>query len=263
MGVDAWLVINKVLVAKVLVAFDKIWWYYQNVVYKDTERGSEMRKVIVGALVMVIVGCSEVNNYVKVYNRGVAAYNNGDYTKAIAMFKLSLEKEREYVPPMIGLARCYLNFAKREMKSNDLSAAIKDLEEALYWINQAIEAGPGNLKAIQTKIDILKVRGKVESAIKTAEWSATVAGPNASTLIMLGETYESIEDYDNAEKSYKQAIAVESENAKPYVKLAQLYEKLGRLEDAFEYYLKAYNIDNYYPGLLMKISKLKVELKKQ
>lgn len=216
----------------------------------------------IAIFISVPLGCSELHNYPKLYNKGVEAYNNGDYTKAIAMFKLALAKEREFAPAMIGLARCYLNFAKEELEKKDLSAAIKDLEEALYWINQAIEAKPGDLKAIRTKIEILKTRGKVESAIRTAEWSATIAGPNASTLIMLAETYESIEDYKNAEEAYKQAGAVDPSNATAYVKLAQMYEKLGRIEEAYEYYLRAYERDNYYPGLLMKISTLKVKLKK-
>ncbi len=109
-------------------------------------------------ILMLIIGCSETTDPVKVYNRGARAYNRGDYVKAVGMFKLSLQNSREYSLPMIGLAKCYLHFAQNDIQQGNKIAALKDIEEAHYWIIQAINADPANEQALKTKEQILKFR---------------------------------------------------------------------------------------------------------
>ena len=123
-----------------------------------------MRKIIVSLIVLsiiVLAGCSETQDPVKVYNRGAQAYNNGDYIEAVGMFKLALQSYREYSLPMIGLAKCYLHFAQDDIQEGNKVAANKDIEEALYWINQAINADPANNDALETKQKILKFRSEL------------------------------------------------------------------------------------------------------
>jgi len=123
-----------------------------------------MRKIIVSLIVfsfIVLAGCSETQDPVKVYNRGAQAYNNGDYIEAVGMFKLALQSYREYSLPMIGLAKCHLHFAQDDIQQGNKVAANKDIEEALYWINQAINADPANQDALETKTKILKFRSEL------------------------------------------------------------------------------------------------------
>ncbi len=122
-----------------------------------------MRKIALSIMmgVVLLAGCSETQNPVKVYNRGTQAYNNGDYVEAVGMFKLALQSSREYSLPMIGLAKCYLHFAKEDIQQGNRIAARKDIEEAHYWIMQAIDADPANPQAINTKNDIIKLRNEL------------------------------------------------------------------------------------------------------
>ncbi len=123
-----------------------------------------MRKIYCSLMLCVLiglsllVGCSETQDPVKVYNRGARAYNNGDYIEAVSMFKLSLQNNREYSLPMIGLAKCYLHFARNDLQEGNKVAARKDIEEAFYWITQAINADPANQQAMDTKEQILRFR---------------------------------------------------------------------------------------------------------
>ncbi len=113
------------------------------------------------SVTVFVWGCSETQDPVKVYNRGARAYNNGDYVKAIGMFKLALQTHREYSLPMIGLAKCYLHFAREDLQQGNKVAARKDIEEAFYWITQAINADPANQVALETKQKILKFRSEL------------------------------------------------------------------------------------------------------
>jgi len=215
-------------------------------------------EVVVFFLGGLLCGCSWTEDPVKIYNRGVTYYNQGDYSSAMGMFKWSLEKRREYSAPMIGLARCHLALARDELARKENIGAFKDLENALYWTNQAIAIDPGNTEPYTTKIDILKVRGQVEQAIATARRATEQAGPSANTLIMLARTYGSLGDYDNAELALKQGLRISPQNVELTVELARLYDKLGRTDLALHYYEQAYRLDRHYPNLLMRIAQLRV-----
>ena len=209
----------------------------------------------------LVSGCSATNNPTKLYNMGVEQFNQGNYPKAMGMFKWALEKRREFSQPMIGLARCYLTLATKGLVKKDSTAALKDLEEALYWINQAVNADPGNTQAFKTKIAILKTRGQAELAVNAARWAARNAGPSASTLIMLAETYRELGDIDNAELALKQGLSVSENNIELLVELAKLYDQVGKYEMSLKYYNLAYEVDQYYPNLLRRIAQIEANLK--
>ena len=79
---------------------------------------------------------------------------------------------------------------------------------------------------------------------------------------MLAKTQLDLGDYDEAEIAYRQALAVAPDDINVQLQSAEFYEKIGKLDQALIHYENAYDLDNYYPNLLMKISRLRVKLQK-
>lgn len=219
---------------------------------------SHVLLIMVSVAACLAGGCSEIRDPVKLYNMGVDAYNAKKYSEAMSMFKWSQELHREFSPPMIGLARCHLVLAEQELARSSQLSAFRDLQDALYWSNQAINADPGNLDGFRTKIAVLKAMGRAESAIQTAEWAAKNVGPSAKTMLMLARTYLDLKEQDQAEEALKRGLGIWPEDTELTLELAKLYDKTGRLKQALAYYEQLYRLDpTYDPELLMRIAELK------
>jgi tetratricopeptide (TPR) repeat protein len=188
-------------------------------------------------------GCARHYKGTDIYNRGYAEYASGDTTKAIGYYKWALEIRKEYPAPMLGLAQCYLEEAKKNIRLNNTGAAMQDLEEALYWCNLALDADPGNAEVTQTRIKVLSVRGEAENAIKTAKWGARVQGQTSQSLILMARTYIEVGSYDEAETAIKQAIAVDPNNVQAHILAGKFYDKIGKSDKALYHYEEAFRLD--------------------
>lgn len=195
----------------------------------------------------LLSGCSRKYDPVETYNRGYAEYVGGNCTRAIGYYKWALEIKKEYSAPMIGLARCYLEMAIKNFADNNPGAAMHDLEEALYWSNLAVDADPGNPQVTQVRVEILKLRGEIEAAVRTAQWGTKVQGPNAKSLLLMAKTYVDVGAYDEAQVAIRQAIAVDPYNVDVRTQAAKFYEKLGKPELAREQYEEIYRLDQANP----------------
>ncbi len=201
----------------------------------------------------LLSGCSRTYDPVETYNRGYAEYISGNCTRAIGYYKWALEIKKEYSAPMIGLARCYLEMAIKNFEENNPGAAMHDLEEALYWSNLAVDADPGNPQVTQVRVEILKMRGEIEAAVRTAQWGAKVQGPNAQSLLLMAKTYMEVGAYDEAQVTIRQAIAVDPYNVDVRTQAAKFYEKIGKPDLAREQYEEIYQMDQANPDVLDKL----------
>jgi tetratricopeptide (TPR) repeat protein len=201
----------------------------------------------------LLTGCSRKYDPVETYNRGYAEYVSGNSTRAIGYYKWALELKKEYPAPMIGLARCYHEMAMKNFADGNPGAALQDLEEALYWANLAIDAAPGNAQATQVRVEIMKLRGDVEAAVRTAQWGTRVQGPNAKSLLLMAKTYMDVGAYDEAQVSIRQAIAVDPYNVEVRKEAAGFYEKLGKPDLAREQYEEIYRLDQANQNAQKKI----------
>jgi tetratricopeptide (TPR) repeat protein len=197
--------------------------------------------------VALLSGCSRKYDPVETYNRGYAEYVGGNCTRAIGYYKWALELKKEYPAPMIGLARCYLEMAIKNFADKNPGAAMHDLEEALYWSNLAVDADQGNPQVTQVRVEILKLRGEIEAAVRTAQWGTKVQGPNAKSLLLMAKTYMDVGAYDEAQVSIRQAIAVDPYNIDVRTQAAKFYEKLGKPDLAREQYEEIYRLDQANP----------------
>jgi tetratricopeptide (TPR) repeat protein len=217
-------------------------------------------KLVTAALLIAIVasGCVLQRKYnaKDLYERGMTEFYAGNYTEAAGDFKWALEIKREYAGPMIGLAQCHLYFARENFAKKNTGAAIWHLEEALFQINKALDADPGNPKVTEVRVEILKLKGEFEQTFKTAAWGVKVQGPNPFSLLLSAKTYADAGAYDEAEVAYKQAIAVAPNNPDVRVKAAQFYEKIGKRDLALQQYEEAYRLNPSDPDVQIKITQL-------
>jgi tetratricopeptide (TPR) repeat protein len=204
-----------------------------------------MKILIFGLIAMLsgLGGCARHYKASDIYNRGYAEYMSGDTTKAIGYYKWALEIKKEYAPAMLGLAQCYLEEAKKNLREENTGASMHDLEEALYWCNLATDADPGNAEVTQTRVKILSMRGEVEDAIKTAKWGTRVQGQTSQSLILMARTYIEVGSYDEAEIAIKQAIAVDPNNVQAHILAGKFYEKIGKSDKALYHYEEAFRLD--------------------
>ncbi|NLX07145.1 MAG: tetratricopeptide repeat protein [Phycisphaerae bacterium] len=214
--------------------------------------------VVACILLGLLAGCEGTTDPISIYNTGLEQYEVGEYDRAIGMFKWSLEEGgREFKPALLALAKTHLALARRSFQQREFLAAYKDLETALNWANQAINADPGNPETFRVKVAILKMRGEVEGVLVTARRAAELVGPSPSTVIMLARTYREQGDYDNAVITLKQGLSVSPDNVELNVELARLYDTIGRGSLALEHYERAYRLAPDYPGLEQRINRLR------
>jgi tetratricopeptide (TPR) repeat protein len=218
-----------------------------------------IRLLGIALLVMVLSsGCVIQRKYKAkdTYERGMTEFYAGNYTTAAGYFKWALELKKEYAGPMIGLAQCQYQFAKENFTKKNTGAALQNLEEGLYWSNQALDANPGNPKVTEVRVQILALKGEIEQVVKKAKWGVNVQGPNPYSLLLMAKTYMEVGAYDEAEVAYKQAIAVAPQNVEARVQAGQFYEKIGKRELALQQYEEAYRIDPNNPDIQIRITQL-------
>jgi len=218
-----------------------------------------MRLVVVGLLMSVLAsGCVFQRKYdaKKIYELGLSEYAAGNYTQAAGHFRWAMDLKKEYSGPMIGLAQCQLRFACENFEKKNTGAALYNLEEGLYWINQAVDADPGNPQVTTVRTEIMKMKGEVEQVVRTAQWGVKVQGPNADSLLLMAKTYQEVGSYDEAEVAYKQAIAVAPTSIQARVQAGEFYEKIGKTDLALQQYEEAYRLDPTNNDVQVKIAQL-------
>lgn len=218
----------------------------------------KVRLLTTALLVVAISGCVLQRKYdaKDIYERGLAEYYAGNYTEAAGHFKWALEIKKEYAGPMIGLAQCHLHFAQENFAKKNTGAALYNLEEAMFQIDKALSADPGNPKVTEVRVEILKMKGEMEQTLRTASWGVNVQGPNPDSLMLLAKTYEDAGAIDEAETAYKQAMAVAPQDARVRIRAARFYEKIGKPSLALQQYEEAYRIEPTNSEVQIKISQL-------
>jgi len=214
--------------------------------------------VLVGITLLCLTGCYQDRRYkaIEVYNRGYGEFCAGDYTKAAGYYKWSHSLKPEYSAPLIGLAQCHVEFAKKNFSINNTAAALHDLEQARYWSELAIDADPGNPQTTQARVEVMKLRGEIDAMIKTSKWGTKVQGPSAASLLLEAKTYMEAGAYDEAEVAIKQALAVDPHDVNAHIQAGQFYEKIGKHEQSLQQYEEAYRLDPTHTEALGNITQL-------
>ncbi|MCA0153945.1 DUF2911 domain-containing protein [Winogradskyella vincentii] len=115
-----------------------------------------------------------------------------------------------------------------------------DLDEALTWINGALEGNFFSEKTVNglaTKAQILMKKGDKAGFGATMDEASTMA--NANQLNRMGNYMLSIEDYDRALKYYNMNLKDDPKNPTWHNSVAAAYKAKGNTKTAIKHYKKA------------------------
>lgn len=177
------------------------------------------------------------NNPVVLRGQGMIAQHEGDFPKAIAAFRRSLEKEPEFGYAHYSLAHILFNGG--------------EYEEALAEVEQAIELSPGFVAQYPLHADVLMALKRKEDATRATDKMLATFPRNPLILGYASNFYEFIGEYDKAEHARKlsldvpptAAILLERANRRP---VAETDKKLAELDEALR-------LDpNFVPALISR-----------
>jgi len=206
------------------------------------------------AVAGLLVGCGP--SLSELHMQGVRAYRQGDLARAQAMFEAVLEKDPERAETLYFLGRCYHTLARRKFRDHNTPGALRAVEEAIFYYNQAIEAFPGYQAALEDKNRALELKGQYEQALQVAEWAKRYAGPAAERHIFLAKELLERGDYDGALDYLQQAVAMEPRNAKAHAELGRFYMLMGQNRKAVAELQRAYELNPAEPGVVRDLRRL-------
>lgn len=206
--------------------------------------------ITLASLAAPLCGCMGPSDTVSDLNqRGLTEYRAGRYSDAVAIFKKAAEKDRERPEASVYIADCYLAMSQERFKDGNVHGALRWCDAAIGQYGAAVDAFPGYSRAVQGKADALKLKGRHEAALETADWAARNSGLQSTKLILKGREYAQESDMDQARLAFRQAVAVEPDNAAAHAELGLFYLRCGNKAEARESLRRAYQLDRKTPGV--------------
>jgi tetratricopeptide (TPR) repeat protein len=209
------------------------------------------------AAVVLLTGCSTGPDISEVRQEGITHFDRGEYIESMATLRYALE----YAPgdPMANyyMGLNYRVIAARKLQKNQLSAAYRELDNAIRYFTLAIKGRPNFMEAIASKNEALEARGKYREALELAERVADNIPVNVSRhFVYLGNEYLERGDYDNALRAYKIALDHNPRSALAYAAMGRLYQQIGDTASAREHYNKALRLDPNQRGVKQALESL-------
>ena len=115
-----------------------------------------------------------------------------------------------------------------------------DLDEALNWINAALEGqffSQKTVNGLAVKAQILKKKGDIDGFVKAMDEAVTLANPNQ--INRMGYAMIAAEDYDRAVKYFSINVKNDPKNANWYDSLGEAYKAKGNNKMAIKQFKKS------------------------
>lgn len=177
-------------------------------------------------------------------NIGFTYYTIGQYERALVAYQRALELDRFYARAWINLGNAALSIAEFELARNAYQQAIQlnanldaqsasnfclssaemndNIEVALAFCNQAIEAEPNNSLFLGRTAHVLLLYGRFEEALEMA-LRAVEVDPNLSlNQRTLGDAHRALGNVEAARAAYQAALAIDPTNQAAQQGLAAL-----------------------------------------
>ncbi|HMB01648.1 MAG TPA: tetratricopeptide repeat protein [Spirochaetota bacterium] len=207
----------------------------------------------------------------KIYNKGLAAYNKENYYTAFSRFREALEVNKEVKPAVLTMLIRAANMSlQHEYTDSDTPGEEEAekreelLEEGLEACEQLAEFTGYLVEALNGKFSLYKAQGDMEQARAAAETlEESLDDADSELLFKIGYTYEQENKIAKALKYYKLAYEQEEDKATAG-RIIQLYENEAvkalnqkQIKTAVTFYQK---ITNFIPDSLAG-RKLEVRIK--
>ncbi len=150
-----------------------------------------------------------------IYQKGENLYDQGEYEKAVSVFKEFIEKQPDLYEARINLGNCYV-------KLKEYDKAIEEFEFVLE-----------KLKEEQTDL----------KENKTA----------ASLYASLGELYMDLDDLEKAKEYFEKSINIDPSNHALAYNVAEILFNSSKIDEAITYYKKSAEINPNWPKSYLKL----------
>ncbi|HJL73919.1 MAG TPA: tetratricopeptide repeat protein [Candidatus Marinimicrobia bacterium] len=281
-------------------------WAEMNEVYEKALAIDPNRKILDGSTVQDMINISRYGYWSDVYNKAVKVYNtskglddqerNALIRDAINEFQTALIIKADESVNYTMLATCYFELGEADKSSEFISKAVEmapedfnanmaagqifarnnQPENAIPYLQKAVQLDPGNNAAIRNLAQTYYDIGDTEESIATYEKAIRIsvdmktkadlhfnlgvlynqAGDfdasedhfisaldlnpeDIEAILGMAQTFESNEKWRKAEKFYKQLIYLEPEVATHYRGIARVLLQQGRQDEAQRYFQKS------------------------
>lgn len=191
--------------------------------------------------IITLGGCGP--NYRELRIQGQQAMIQQSYGPARYFFLKADEKKARRPENLHDLGVCSVMLARQKFAQRNEAAAMRELDAAIGYYRQAIDASPGHQAAIEGLNIALELKGQFDEALKTAEWAAKFVGPAAKQYLFLAQELEERGDIDGALLRYRQAVAVEPNSAEAHRTFAKFLLSHDNEEAAVYHLQTAYRLD--------------------
>lgn len=190
---------------------------------------------------LLFPGCSL--GYRQLRREGQEVMLGGDYGPARSYFLQARAKKPREVENLHDLGVCSVMLARDRFTRMNHAAAMRELDAAMAYYTEAIDAQPAHQPSLEGQRVALKLKGQFDEALARAEWAAEFIGPSAKQYMLLAAELEERGQLDKAMLRFRQAVALEPQNAEAHKRFAVFL--LGHdNEDAGVYHLQqAYRAD--------------------
>jgi len=197
--------------------------------------------LLLAGFVVTVAGCGP--SYRTLRKQGQQAMMEGMFGPARYFFEEAEKTRPRMLENLHDLAVCSIMMAKQRFAEMNHAAAMRELDQAIGYYNQALDIFPAHQASLEGKTVAQKLKGQFDEALKTAQWAADFVGPSARQYIFLAKELEERRDLDGALLRYRQAVAVEPRNAEAHREFARFLLR-HRKEQAAVYHLRvAYRLD--------------------
>lgn len=169
----------------------------------------------------------EQQEVVELYNQAEVAYEKGDLTQAISLYKKVIEQLPEAFEPKYQCANAYLATKKLEF-----------LPEAITLLKDVTQLKPDFARGFATLGNALARSNDIEAA-ETALRQALSLDPNLAVRALLAELLLTRQAYKEAEIELKTLVSQEKSNARNYLLLGISQQEQNLLEPALESFNQA------------------------
>ena len=178
-----------------------------------------MKKALIGLIVLLcmLAGCNRQTKE-SLYQEGLSLSSQGNYRGAVVLFKNALEKDPNFFEARFQLANAYLETGKYDRAFNEL--------EKVRLQNPAF---PG----LQLKLAQWNLRTKnPDEALRLMASYRQGAPADTEVLETMGQALYQKEEWDEAEKALREAVAIDDKNLGAKLLLAQVFMKQQKKDQA-------------------------------
>ena len=176
--------------------------------------GSKAWRLAVGLLVLLLVGCESEEERIQSFTASGDSYRAaGEYDEAIIEYKNALQINPNLVSAHESLAESYLRTDR--------------IREGYWELGETIRLNPEDVESRITYATLSLAMNQTDGLIEQVETIAELAPENPKGQLLLGQTYASVDRFDEAEAALRRAIELDPKDRSFYAVLSAVYTRTG------------------------------------